>query len=126
MLHARTPYFAWFVSTTGIAIQLPNSLTLRRCNATSTSTSTSTFTGEIHELKQELDTGAIEAKRECLKKIIAAMTIGKDVSMLFPDVVKQINTQDLELKKLVYLYVMNYAKSQPNLAILSVNAFVTV
>jgi vesicle coat complex subunit len=124
MLHARTPYFAWFVSTTGIAIQLPNSLTLRRCNATSTSTST--FTGEIHELKQELDTGAIEAKRECLKKIIAAMTIGKDVSMLFPDVVKQINTQDLELKKLVYLYVMNYAKSQPNLAILSVNAFVTV
>jgi len=54
------------------------------------------------------------------------MTIGKDVSVLFPDVVKQINTQDLELKKLVYLYVMNYAKSQPNLAILSVNAFVQV
>lgn len=80
--------------------------------------------GEIHELKQELDSGKDELKRECLKKIIAAMTIGKDVSMLFPDVVKQIQTTDLELKKLVYLYVMNYAKTQPDLAILSVNAFV--
>ena len=30
----------------------------------------------------------------------------------------------LELKKLVYLYLMNYAKSQPDLAILAVNTFV--
>jgi vesicle coat complex subunit len=33
-------------------------------------------------------------------------------------------TTDVELKKLVYLYLMNYAKTQPDLAILSVNAFV--
>ncbi len=52
------------------------------------------------------------------------MTIGKDVSMLFGDVVKCIHTGDLELKKLVYLYVMNYSKSQPELAILAVNTFV--
>jgi hypothetical protein len=33
-------------------------------------------------------------------------------------------TDNLELKKLVYLYLMNYAKSQPDLAILAVNTFV--
>ena len=31
---------------------------------------------------------------------------------------------NLELKKLVYLYLINYAKSQPELALLAVNTFV--
>lgn len=35
-------------------------------------------------------------------------------------------TDNLELKKLVYLYLMNYAKSQPDLAILAVNTFAKV
>jgi AP-1 complex subunit beta-1 len=35
-----------------------------------------------------------------------AMTLGKDVSALFPDVLKNIATSDLEQKKLVYLYLM--------------------
>jgi vesicle coat complex subunit len=82
--------------------------------------------GEIHELKEELDSPKEEKKRDALKKVIAAMTVGKDVSMLFAEVVKCMNTQDLELKKLVYLYIMNYAKSQPELAILAVNTFVKV
>jgi vesicle coat complex subunit len=32
-------------------------------------------------------------------------------------------TDNLELKKLVYLYLMNYAKTQPEMAILAVNTF---
>lgn len=54
------------------------------------------------------------------------MTVGKDVSGLFPDVLKNMQTEDLELKKLVYLYLINYAKSQPELVILAVNTFVKV
>ena len=61
-----------------------------------------------------------------MKKVIAAMTVGKDVSMLFPDVVNCMQTEDLELKKLVYLYLINYAKTQPDLAIMAVNTFVKV
>ncbi|EER44540.1 AP-1 complex subunit beta-1 [Histoplasma capsulatum H143] len=53
-----------------------------------------------------------------------AMTLGKDVSALFPDVLKNIATNDLDQKKLVYLYLMNYAKSHPDLCILAVNTFV--
>jgi vesicle coat complex subunit len=34
------------------------------------------------------------------------MTLGKDVSALFPDVLKNIATSDLDQKKLVYLYLM--------------------
>ena len=65
----------------------------------------------------------MEKKKEAVKKVIAAMTVGKDVSMLFTDVVNCIQTQNIELKKLVYLYLINYAKSQPDLAILAVNTF---
>src|ERR1700761_55619 len=53
-----------------------------------------------------------------------SMTLGKDVSVLFPDVLKNIATPDLDQKKLVYLYLMNYAKSHPDLCILAVNTFV--
>ena len=40
------------------------------------------------------------------------MTLGKDVSALFPDVLKNIATGDLDQKKLVYLYLM-YARAVP-------------
>ena len=52
------------------------------------------------------------------------MTVGKDVSMLFTDIVNCMQTGDIGLKKLVYLYLINYAKSNPDLAILAVNTFV--
>ncbi|KAL6754541.1 adaptin N terminal region-domain-containing protein [Haematococcus lacustris] len=80
--------------------------------------------GEIHELKEELRSLEHIKKKDAVKKVIAAMTVGKDVSMLFPDVVNCMQTADLELKKLVYLYLINYAKAQPDLAIMAVNTFV--
>ena len=54
------------------------------------------------------------------------MTVGKDMSALFTDVVNCMQTENLELKKLVYLYLMNYAKSQPDMTIMAVNTFVKV
>ena len=80
--------------------------------------------GEIHELKEELHTNDKTKQKEAVKKVIAAMTVGKDVSMLFPDVCNCMQTPNIELKKLVYLYLINYAKSQPDLAIMAVNTFV--
>ncbi|XP_039123674.1 beta-adaptin-like protein B [Dioscorea cayenensis subsp. rotundata] len=80
--------------------------------------------GEIPELKEELNSQYKDKKKDAVKKVIAAMTVGKDVSSLFADVVNCMQTENLELKKLVYLYLINYAKSQPDLAILAVNTFV--
>lgn len=51
------------------------------------------------------------------------MTIGKDVSQLFPHVVKCMETSSIELKKLVYLYIINYAKSKPDLTLMAINSF---
>jgi AP-1 complex subunit beta-1 len=84
---------------------------------------TTTKKGEMAELKADLQSDKKERKKEAIKKIIANMTVGKDVSSLFADVVNCMQTDNLELKKLVYLYLMNYAKSQPDLAILAVNTF---
>ncbi|KAL4592554.1 hypothetical protein LXL04_005554 [Taraxacum kok-saghyz] len=80
--------------------------------------------GEIPELKEELNSQYKDKRKDAVKKTIAAMTVGKDVSSLFTDVLNCMQTENLELKKLVYLYLINYAKSQPDLAILAVNTFV--
>ncbi|KAJ6714439.1 BETA-ADAPTIN-LIKE PROTEIN B [Salix viminalis] len=74
--------------------------------------------------KEELNSQYKDKRKDAVKKVIAAMTVGKDVSSLFTDVVNCMQTENLELKKLVYLYLINYAKSQPDLAILAVNTFV--
>lgn len=66
----------------------------------------------------------IHPRAHLICTVIAAMTIGKDVSMLFTDVVNCMQTDNVEMKKLVYLYLINYAKNQPDLAIPAVNTFV--
>ncbi|KAK9470964.1 adaptin N terminal region-domain-containing protein [Dipodascopsis tothii] len=80
--------------------------------------------GETYELRSGLVSQYAYERKDAIQRTIAAMTLGKDVSSLFPDVLKNIATPDLEQKKLVYLYLMNYAKSHPDLCILAVNTFV--
>ncbi|KAG8944029.1 beta-adaptin [Tulasnella sp. 424] len=80
--------------------------------------------GENYELRADLNSEYRDRRKDAIKRVIANMTVGKDVSGLFPDVLKNMQTDDLEQKKLVYLYLMNYAKTQPELVILAVNTFV--
>ncbi len=84
------------------------------------------FTGrnpEDSELQESLNSMRIEKQKDAMKQIIASMTIGKDVSKFFPDVVKIIRTKNIELKKLVYLYLINYARIKPDLIFLAVASF---
>jgi vesicle coat complex subunit len=60
-------------------------------------------------------------KRDVLKKVIAYMTLGIDVSRLFPDMVLATNTKDLVIKKMVYLYLCTYAQSNPEMSLLVIN-----
>ncbi|KAK9451756.1 adaptin N terminal region-domain-containing protein [Limtongia smithiae] len=80
--------------------------------------------GESFELRSGLVSQYAYERKDAIQRTISAMTLGKDVSSLFPDVLKNIATPDLEQKKLVYLYLMNYAKTHPDLCILAVNTFV--
>ena len=60
--------------------------------------------GEVGEWKKKLHSLDVSEVTNATKCVIAAMTIGTDVSMLFPDVISCIHDKTLELKKLVYLY----------------------
>lgn len=66
--------------------------------------------GETFELRAGLVSQYAYERKEAIQKTIMSMTLGKDVSALFPDVLKNIATADLDQKKLVYLYLM-YASS---------------
>ena len=78
---------------------------------------------EISLLRYELNNFKLETRKSAVKKVIAAMTTGKDVKDCFSDVLKCVATEDLELKKLVYLYIINYAKVMPEQALMAINTF---
>eukprot|EP00903_Cladosiphon_okamuranus_P005431 g5417.t1 len=81
--------------------------------------------GEINELKQLLRSVSVDRdpkkKREVIKKVIAYMTLGIDVSRLFTEMMLAIETRDLVVKKMVYLYLCTYARQKPDLAIMCIN-----
>ncbi|CAI5703804.1 hypothetical protein KXD40_002611 [Peronospora effusa] len=81
--------------------------------------------GEVNELKNLLREVTVEKdvkrKREIIKKVIAYMTLGIDVSRLFSEMVLCVDTKDLISKKMVYLYLTNYAQKNSELAIMCIN-----
>jgi AP-4 complex subunit beta-1 len=83
--------------------------------------------GEVNELRQLLRAVSIEKdinkKRDVIKKVIAYMTLGIDVSRLYPEMVKASRTEDVVMKKMIYLYLINYAEQNQELAILAINTF---
>eukprot|EP00158_Paraphelidium_tribonemae_P007632 Partr_v1_DN28307_c1_g1_i1_m79179 putative Adaptor-related protein complex len=87
--------------------------------------------GKVQELRQDLiDDGKKDPKftkkRSALKKVVANMTMGNDMSALFPDVMSCMQIPDIEIKKMVYLYLINYAKVKPELVLMAVNSFLKV
>ncbi|GAW79186.1 AP-4 complex subunit beta [Plasmodium gonderi] len=80
---------------------------------------------EINKLKEVLkklpQEKNDEKKREVLKKVIAYMTLGVDVSKLFPDIIMMSSTNDIIQKKMIYLYLNNYAETNSELSLLTIN-----
>ncbi|KAL9226602.1 hypothetical protein vseg_002394 [Gypsophila vaccaria] len=70
-----------------------------------------------------LDSKFDSEKCEALKRLLALIAQGLDVSNFFPQVVKNVASHSLEVKKLVYVYLLHYAEKRPNEALLSINYF---
>ncbi|CAL9122521.1 unnamed protein product [Musa acuminata var. zebrina] len=70
-----------------------------------------------------LDSRYDSEKVDALKRLLALIAQGADVSHFFPQVVKNVASQSLEVKKLVYLYLLHYAEKRQNEALLSINCF---
>lgn len=74
-------------------------------------------------MKTMLDSSKDSLKLEAMKRIIGMVAKGKDASDLFPPVVKNVVSKNLEVKKLVYVYLTRYAEEQQDLALLSISTF---
>lgn len=75
------------------------------------------------DLKQMLDSNKDNLKLEAMKRIIGMVAKGRDASDLFPAVVKNVVSKNIEVKKLVYVYLVRYAEEQQDLALLSISTF---
>ncbi|XP_061173908.1 AP-3 complex subunit beta-2-like [Saccostrea echinata] len=75
------------------------------------------------DLKAMLDGNKDNLKLDAMKRIIGMVAKGKDASDLFPAVVKNVVSKNLEVKKLVYVYLTRYAEEQQDLALLSISTF---
>jgi len=51
------------------------------------------------------------------------MTLGIDVSRLFPEMCLACSTSDLVQKKMIYLYLSTYSETNPDLVLITINAF---
>lgn len=92
-------------------------------SSSTTSSSSAQKKTELLELTEDLNSVKPEIKKEALKKVIANMTVGKDVSPLFQSVIKCIEVNDIEIKKLVYLYIINNSRTRPDDAIMVISLF---
>jgi len=74
-------------------------------------------------MREDLQSTSTEVQKGALKKVIANMTMGRDVSNLFNEVVRLISSQYIEIKKLVYLYVVANAKVHQDKALQLASTF---
>ncbi|XP_055335329.1 AP-3 complex subunit beta-2-like isoform X2 [Paramacrobiotus metropolitanus] len=75
------------------------------------------------DLKNMLESNKDQLRLEAMKRIIGMVAKGKDASDLFPAVVKNVVSKNIEIKKLVYAYLVRYAEEQQDLALLSISTF---
>jgi AP-3 complex subunit beta len=75
------------------------------------------------QLRKALDDASIPTKKDGMKGILAQMCLGTDMSGLFPDVVRNIHVPSIELRKLIYNFIVHYCDERPNEALLSISAF---
>ncbi|CEG73766.1 Putative Podospora anserina S mat genomic DNA chromosome 1, supercontig 6 [Rhizopus microsporus] len=84
--------------------------------------------GKIQELRAELTSEKRDQKHQrkktVMKKIVANMTMGNDMSPLFPDILNVMQVPVLEIKKMVYLYIINYARTKPDMAVMAISMFI--
>lgn len=79
--------------------------------------------GKVAELRQELNNGGkkdknFAGKKIALKKIVANMTMSNnDMVALFPDIIGCMHIQSIEIKKMCFLFLVNYARMRPEVAV---------
>lgn len=105
-------------------LETARDLTLEAAQSASTAGRTGRRDGKhrsSRETRKLLNSRVDREVLEGLHGVITMMSRGIDCSELFADVVKNVASPTLEIKKLVYIYLLRYAESEPDLALLSIN-----
>ncbi|KAL2145374.1 hypothetical protein VTI28DRAFT_7443 [Corynascus sepedonium] len=73
------------------------------------------------QVKKLLDSRNEREVLDGLRRVISMMYRGQKTLPLFSSVVKNVASPNLEIKKLVYIYLIHHAEQEPDLALLSIN-----
>ncbi|KUJ16346.1 ARM repeat-containing protein [Mollisia scopiformis] len=73
------------------------------------------------QIKKLLDSRNDREVLEGLRKVISMMYRSQPCLPFFSSVVKNVASPNIEIKKLVYIYLINHAEQEPDLALLSIN-----
>ncbi|KAG6900585.1 hypothetical protein C0993_008303 [Termitomyces sp. T159_Od127] len=78
---------------------------------------------KVKDIRRQLDSNSDREKLDAMKRLVALISKGRNVSEYFAQVVKNVASHNLEIRKLVYIYLLRYAEHEPDLALLSINTF---
>jgi AP-3 complex subunit beta len=78
---------------------------------------------KIHDISKLLESRTETERLEGMKRIIAAMSKGRNMEGFFAQVVKNVVATSIEIRKLVYIYLIRYAATNSDLLLLSINTF---
>ncbi|KAK3294263.1 AP-3 complex subunit beta-like protein [Chaetomium fimeti] len=73
------------------------------------------------QVKKLLDSRNEREVLDGLRRVTSMMYRGQKTLPLFSSVVKNVASPNLEIKKLVYIYLIHHAEQEPDLALLSIN-----
>lgn len=84
---------------------------------------------KANELRQELNIEKKDKnnknKKMALKKIVANMTMSNnEMISLLPDIINCMHINDIDIKKMCFLFLLTYAKAKPELASKAINILV--
>ncbi|KAF9522067.1 adaptin N terminal region-domain-containing protein [Crepidotus variabilis] len=74
-------------------------------------------------IKKQLESSSEREKLDAMKRLVALISKGRNATEYFASVVKNVASPNLEIRKLVYIYLLKYAEHEPDLALLSINTF---
>ncbi|KAI9051652.1 hypothetical protein LZ554_004694 [Drepanopeziza brunnea f. sp. 'monogermtubi'] len=96
-------------------------LTLDAAQGARSSRSSAVKTLPTAQIKKLLDSRNEREALEGLRKVISMMYRALPTLPFFSSVVKNVASPNIEIKKLVYIYLLAHAESEPDLALLSIN-----
>ncbi|KAI0293827.1 adaptin N terminal region-domain-containing protein [Russula brevipes] len=108
---------SWTENATRLGMRIQETLAERTKDFSLTGSGAGYYdTGEdkTKNIKAYLDSGGEREKLEAMKRLIAMISKG---------LVKNVAAPSLEVRKLVYIYLLRYAEAEPDLVLLSINTF---